>query len=149
MKARTPTSTVSPPFTVPLTTPSDHQALVEGFLEAGPVLGLLDLQLRKRVVAFRAAAGDADRHDVAHLHARIPLGVAEVAGREDALRLQPDVNKDGLGRHGDNGAFAGAGFLLARALELREHLGKGGGFLRHDFFLKVRDSGLGTHRRPG
>ena len=104
MKARTPTSTLKPPLTTAVTVPRTDDFVGEGFLQRRPIHGALDLEARKFVIAVEIAALDRDQRLVAGLE-RLSLQRGE---RQNSLRLESDVEKNGVGGHGDDRGFESA-----------------------------------------
>ena len=80
MKARTPTSTLSPPLITAVTVPSNGRLFGKGLLQRRPVFRQLDLQTRKFVVAFRIAAFDRNRKLIARLY-RFARALKAASGR--------------------------------------------------------------------
>ena len=103
----------------------------EGFFERGPVFGLRHLKARELIVALELRP----LTETGKLSPGHAVGVVlECGARQDAFGLVADVEKDGVGGDGDDGAFQLAGVALGlvgmAALELREQIaeGFGGGF---------------------
>ena len=67
MKARTPTSTLSPPLTTPVTVPTMVDFSAKAFSSEAQSVSALDLAARQFVVAFGIAAFDGDLELVARL----------------------------------------------------------------------------------
>ena len=144
MKARTPTSTLSPPLITPVTVPTIVAFSANAFSSADQSFGPLDFGASELVVAFGIAALHRDRHLVAGLWSF--AAALEVRKREDAFALEADVEEDRIGGDGDDCAFEllAAIFALLRValLILREQVAKGlGGFVDR---LRFRDGLLGN-----
>jgi hypothetical protein len=80
-------STLKPPLIWPETTPPMIRSFFEGGLQAGPVLGLLDLQHGERVIPLGIASGNGHGDQIAGLHAEAAIRFAEGFGRDHTLRL--------------------------------------------------------------
>ncbi len=119
-------------MTTAVTVPETTDFAGEGALHGVPVPGLLDADAGELVVALGVAALDGDGELVADADGG--AGVGEEVEGEDALGFEADVDEDGVGGEGDDGAADPLSTLhraCVAALEGEELVAKGlGGFDR-------------------
>ncbi len=103
MKARTPTSTLNPPFTTAVTVPAITALSAKAFSKRRPILRPLHVDAREFVVSVLAASLDRNRQFVARLDGFASLH--KFGQRNDSFDLVADIDENGLGSYRYDGAF--------------------------------------------